>query len=530
MRLSSGQRDEGWGVRHHAGSWRARLAALALSASALAAGVGLCGGIGARAQGAEWSAGPLIQTMPLTLEPGEGLEAGGPFYYRQETEDSRRWGLPPLISVLTTKDGEHGDIYVLPPLFAWHRWGGDRKWQVLQLLSGSNVDAIEAPDTRRFQLFPFFFRQDSPDDTRDYWALVPFYGKLKNRLFRDEAEFVMLPLWLETHKGSVRTRNVLFPFLHLRDGPGIRGWQFFPLAGHEHLVPSTRTNLSDEVEIKPGHDKTFALWPIWFRNRVGLGTTNEGRVDAVLPLWYAERTPARDHTSVLWPFGSRTEDRTEGFRQWNFPWPLVGFARGEGKTLDRVLPLFSVGHTRSLDAQTYLWPLYRRRHLHTPVIDRDRWQLAVVLYSDLKERNLETGKSARRIDAWPFFTWSRDVDGRERLQALAVVEPFSKGTGIRRNWSPVWSLWRDEHDPGRGMSSRSILWNLYRRESGPGRVRSSLLFGLVRSERTTEGTHWRWFGWPRAKSGGAEVGLEKAGDTREAAASPTGGEDVPKHR
>lgn len=462
--------------------------------AALALGLG---GQGAAAEG-DWSAGPLIHTFPLTLEPGDGLEAVGPLWYAHDLEDASLWAVPPLVSVYRSDDGDRGDVYVLPPLFAWHRWGADRKWQLLQWLSGSNVDALEAPDTRRFQLFPFFFWQDSPDDRRDYWALMPFYGKLKNRLFRDESEFVMFPLWLESRKGTVRTRNVLFPFLHLRDGPGMKGWQFFPLAGHEHLDAGTRTNLSDEVEVTPGHDKTFALWPIWFRNRVGLGTTNEGRVDAVLPLWYAERTPARDHTSVLWPFVSRTDDREGGYRQWNLPWPLVGFARGDGKRLDRVLPLFSVGRTKTFEGQTYLWPLYRRRHMHTPAIDRDRWQLGVVFYSDATEKNLETGKTARRIDSWPFFSWTRDPEGRERFQALALMEPFSKGTGIRRNWSPMWSLWRDERDPRGGRSSRSLSWNLYRRDEKPGLTKGSILFGLVRYEVTSAGRRWRWFGAGRA--------------------------------
>jgi hypothetical protein len=65
----------------------------------------------------------------------------------------------------------------------------------------------------------------------------------------------------------------------------------------------------DEVEVVGGHDKTFALWPIWFRNRTGLGTTNAGRVDAALPLYYVERSPLRDHTAVMWPFFSWTDDR-----------------------------------------------------------------------------------------------------------------------------------------------------------------------------------------------------------------------------
>ena len=54
--------------------------------------------------------------------------------------------------------------------------------------------------------------------------MFPLYGHLKNRMFRDESEFVLFPLWLKTRKGTLTTRNVAFPFVHFRDGPGLKGW------------------------------------------------------------------------------------------------------------------------------------------------------------------------------------------------------------------------------------------------------------------------------------------------------------------
>ena len=452
------------------------------------------GGRGRGGAGIEAVAGPLIQTFPLTLEPGgEGLEAVGPLYYEHETEEGRLWALPPLVSSFTSHDRERGEVFVLPPVFSYRKYGDDWRWQLGQWINRSHVDSMADKELKRFNLFPFFFYQDAPDPKRDYWAIFPLYGQLKGRMFRDEAEFVAFPLWLKSRKGTMTTRNVVFPFVHFRDGPGLDGWQFWPLAGHEHLEPSTRTNVADEVEVVAGHDKTFAVWPLWFRNRTGLGTENTNRVDALLPLYYGERSPLRDHTAVMWPFVSWTEDRGEKFHQWNAPWPLVGFAHGEGKTLKRVLPFFSVGHTKTLRAETYLWPLYRRRRLDTESFQRDRRQVAIFLYSDQTDRTVGTDKVSRRIEMWPFFHWTRDAEGRERLQALTVIEPFGRGTGMRRNWAPLWSLWRAESNPSTGASSQSLLWNLYRRETTPERTKGSLLFGLVRYQKTSAGTRWRWF-------------------------------------
>jgi len=441
--------------------------------------------------------GPVYDRFKLTLEPGEGEEAAGPFYYRYEGEDATTVGIPPLVSVQRSHDGERSQWFVLPPLFTSRRYGEDRRWQLLQLLNGSNQDRIEDAGLRRLNLFPIFFYQDSSDPQKDFWALFPLYGTLQNRLFRDEVEFVLFPAWLKTRKGTVTTRNVLFPFIHFRDGPGLSGWQFWPLVGHEQLEPTTRTNVAEEVEVVPGHDKWFGLWPVYFRNRLGLGTDNPSKVDAALPLFYAERSPKRDHTAVVWPLFSWTEDREQKWRQWNAPFPLVGFARGEGKTLDRVIPFFSVGRTKELTFETYMWPLYRRHRLHTPEVSRDREQFGVFLYVDLQEKNLETGQSARRLDSWPLFTWTRNTEGQERLQVFSVIEPLRRGRGIERNWSPLWSVWRQEHDTRTGARSESLLWNLYRRERREGVTKGSILFGLVQYEAGSAGRRWKLFHFGR---------------------------------
>ncbi len=457
-----------------------------------AAGLGAGGTVPVRAgEGRDF--GPFLQDIRLTLEPGDGVEAAGPFYYQHSREEETGWGLAPLISATTSRDGERAQWFVLPPVFSWRKYDRDHRWQILQLINGGGLDKIDDPDVKRFNVFPFFYYQDAPNAEQDFWALFPLYGTVRNRLFRDEIEVVAFPLWMKSRKGTVTTSNVLFPFFHWREGPGLKGWQAWPLVGHEHRNPGTRTNLVDELEVVPGHDKTFALWPVWFRNRLGLGTTNEARVDAAIPLYYVERSPWRDHTEVGFPFFSWTDDRSKQYRQRNLPWPLVSFARGEGKTLDRVLPLFSVGHTATYDSQVYLWPAYRRRHTKTESYERERWQLGVVLYSELTEGNPQTGQWLRRIDSWPLFSWSRDKEGRERLQALALIEPLRRGQGIERNWSPLWSLWRQERNTKTGEEMESLLWNLYRRESAGGTTKGSLLFGLVQYEKTPAGRRWRWF-------------------------------------
>ena len=138
---------------------------------------------------------------------------------------------------------------------------------------------------RRFTLFPIYFQQRSPDPKENYTALVPFYGHLKNRLFRDEIFFVMFPIYSETRKRDVVTDNYLYPFFDVRHGDGLHGWQVWPLVGTEHKDVTTQTNGFGEIETIGGYDKFFALWPIHFCQNTGIGTDNPEKFRADLPFY-----------------------------------------------------------------------------------------------------------------------------------------------------------------------------------------------------------------------------------------------------
>src|SRR5262249_33640809 len=123
------------------------------------------------------------------------------------------------------------------------------------------------------------------------------------------------------------------------------------------------------------------------------------------------------------------------------------------------------------------------------------------LYSDVHEKNTETGEVLRRQDFWPLFTHRRDFAGRERLQILSIFEPvLPNNKSVERDYSLVWSLWRGEKNPQTGAASQSLLWNLYRRETAPATKKISLLFGLFKYQSSPEGTHWRVCYIPAGKS------------------------------
>jgi hypothetical protein len=262
--------------------------------------------------------------------------------------------------------------------------------------------------------------------------------------------------------------------------------------GREHKDVTTRTNGFNEVQTVGGHDDFFLLWPLFFQEKAGIGTDNPEWTQGSIPAYALFRSPKRDSTTVLWPLFSRVDDREQKYREWELPWPLVIIARGEGKTATRVFPFFSRAHTVYLQSDFYLWPVYKYSHFHADPADRERTRILFFLYSDIREKNTETGAARHRVDFWPLYTYHRDFNGNRRLQVLSLLEPYVPNSkSIDRDWSPLWSLWRSEHNPKTGAASQSLLWNLYRHETTPASRKTSLLFGLYQAHSDAEGKHVR---------------------------------------
>lgn len=470
-------------------------------------------------------AGFLYDHHPLTLESGWRTEAIGPFYYKQVTELEKLWALPPLFSrSVTEADSEEYDV--LYPLLTYNRAGAEYRWQLFQLVSFSGGQSQAEIPRDRFTIFPFYFQQRSPDSNQNYTALFPIYGHLKNRIFRSEIDFALWPLYVKTIKrpsasplpddpflslghsffsarrADVTTFNYFYPFFHLRYGEGLFGWQLWPLLGREHKEVTTKTNNWGDLETRYGHDKSFYLWPVYSQMERGIGSTNEESDLLVFPLYRRFRSPARDSTSYLPPLGPTfTEDRARKYHEVGFPWPIIVFTRGEGKTVNRVWPLFGQAKNISLESDFYLWPLYKFNAIRSGPLNRERTRILLFLYSHTEETNKETKETKTRTDLWPLFTHHSDYNGNSRLQILAPLEPFVPASkSIERNWSPLWSIWRSENNPRTGESSQSLLWNLYRRETSPSTKKGSLMFGLIQYESSAEKQSWRLFYLPLKNS------------------------------
>ena len=485
------------------------------------------GGFVLRAGGEDYAlAGPAWQEFRLTLQPGERTEIAGPFWNYETVWDLPKTNQPPAADLLSPPIGlvplpEKVVTFGFAPLFSWERYhdvdatslhilypaityaryGTEYRFHIGQLLSWAGGQEPDGANTKRTTLFPVYFRQRSTDPALNYTALFPIYGHLQGRLFRDEMHFVLWPLYIQTRKRDMITDNYLVPFVHVRHGPGLTGWQVWPLAGAEHQTPHTVTNRFGP-QIAGGRDNHFLLWPVYFHNNLNTGTTNELHQRVVLPFYAGETSPARDARTYLWPLGvKRTDDRANRYRETAVAWPVAIFGRGETKRTDRVFPLYGRTRTPQKDASFLLWPVFRQEKHFSPVMDSRRTSFGMWLYTDSEVHDKTRNRIEWRHDCWPLFVHRHDLQGNERLQILAPLEPILVfKEGVRRSWAPFWSLWRAEKNAETGARSQSLLWNLYRRESAPGVKKCSLLFGLVQYHSTAAGARWRLFYLPAGKA------------------------------
>ena len=216
----------------------------------------------------------------LTLAPPEvnTFDPLGPLCYHRIADSVQTWALAPLFSYTLDRATDFSEFDFLYPLIGYDQFGPEYRFHIIQLFSFSGGQTQSATNVNRFTLFPIYFQQRSAIPELNYTALLPIYGTLKNRLFRDEVHFVMLPLYVQSRKRDIVTDNYLYPIFHLRHGNGLRGWQFWPLIGREHKEITTKTNSWGESELVGGHDKLFVLWPFYLNQTSGIGTDNPQKI------------------------------------------------------------------------------------------------------------------------------------------------------------------------------------------------------------------------------------------------------------
>jgi hypothetical protein len=466
----------------------------------------------ARAQPAEREANFWPVSVRHAAAPGapETWGGAGPFLFRQpvaEPAGGTARGVRPFWVRVDDAQGELRAGYVLYPFLSYRTDGAVFQWSFFELIrrwgrhAGAPAATSAFEENEEFEVFPFWFSRTTADPARNYRALFPIAGTVKNKLTFERLSWVLFPLYVENDKRGATTRYFPWPFLRRTEGAA-HGWGVWPLY--------------TTVE-RPGESRLQTwLWPFGYDSvrqpapEAPAGTPPRRDIGA-LPFYARSTGPGLKSETWLWPFFGYTDlTAPKPHRETRYFWPLFVQGRGgDDKVLNRWAPFYSHSLSKGVEKHWYLWPLLRHAAWDERDVLRERTQFLYFLYWRERQSLLRrpAAPAAQLTHVWPLVsTWDSGA-GRSQWQFPSPLEVFFPGNEkVRLAWSPFFSLARHEQRAP-GDTRTALLWNAVTWEKRAAEERSEFHLGPL-LDVTRHGAARRiaigrgLLGWERAAEGG----------------------------
>ncbi|MFB3887002.1 MAG: hypothetical protein ACE144_17390 [Thermodesulfobacteriota bacterium] len=385
---------------------------------------------------------PLFQYNSDPVEGVREVNGLGPFFIWKKDSARSEWGFRPLL-YWTEDEAELLKRFEFMYPFGKYQVKEEDKKGYLFPLSLYREEEFDEKKRWDFQFFPFFIGET--DKGEDYFGIFPLFGTLLDRFGKDEIRFCLWPLYSESTSEGVRKTNMLWPFFSFIEGEKKKGYRFWPIYGRRE---EAGVSLSE-----------FFLWPIFLRQKKGLDTDDPIEESMIFPFYVSKGSKNFESTTLLWPFFSHAVDRSTGFEEWDFPWPIVQTLKGENLKGMRIFPFYGYKEKEGMRRVFILYPLYQLEE--DRIDDRQEKTVRILLLSRIGTGEGKEGKEeaqSRRI--WPFFDYEKEETGHARL---SIFYPFPfKDEGFERNLFPLFRIFRWERDPEKGTST-NLLWGFYKR-------------------------------------------------------------------
>ncbi len=370
---------------------------------------------------------------------GKALDILGPFFTYRKDKEERDIAFRPFF-YWKEKPENHLRLDYLYPMGKYERT--DREMEsYFRLIYSTRRDLTQPEKQEKDGSFLLAFWGET-DQGKPYGGFFPLYGHLEKRFGRDEMNFFLWPLYSDSREGKSKTTTFFWPILSYSEGDRT-GFKIWPLGGYDRK--------------ENDYDKTFFLWPIFHFEKRHLYTDDPTEVNMVFPLYVSSSSSKRFSRSVLWPFFTYTYDEEDHYTQWDFPWPLLQWAKGDDKSIFRLFPIYGRKYWEGIERGYILWPIYWYVHQ-----DDDTHQKNTDRYFLLSKSEIEVWKKEDkrewRLRIWPFVYYREEKEG-QTYSYWPVLIPVDY-EGYERNWVPLLSLYDYRRSP-KGDSESKFLWGVY---------------------------------------------------------------------
>lgn len=396
-------------------------------------------------------------------EPGEGraTEVGGPFFVYRRDQRGSQVGFRPFF-YWQREEEKYSQLEYLYPLGKYKSTPQEIQSYFMPFyLTRQDLTRGEKKERNFFLAF-----WGETDKGEPYGGFFPLGGSLKNRFGKEEMNFVLWPIYSDSRAGENKTYTFLWPIFTHTSGGGREGFKIWPLLGYE--------NKEKEYE------KSFFLWPFFHFEKRYLYTDDPTEIAMFFPFYVSQASSRRATRTLLWPFFNYTYDEDDHYKQIDFPWPFLQWAKGDDKSIFRIFPFYGHKHWEKRESGYILWPLYwyDRQEEADYSMARRRYLL---FSKDQIEIWGKEGKRARTLRLWPFFYYGLRREGSVHFYFPALLPIDDEG--FERNWGPLLRLYEYQRDAQGDIESR-FLWGFYvhRQNSQRELYELSFLFTLYKAE------------------------------------------------
>jgi len=404
----------------------------------------------------------------------EQITAAGPLFEIQNG-NTRKQAFRPFWSHFSESDRPSEHTHLLYPLFNYYSYPSHYHWHLLNLIRFSKSTENNAYS---FELYPFYFSEQTGNPETSYRALWPLAGNIPNFMGREQFQFALWPLYLKTiHKNEIRY-STPWPFIQRLKGPESHGFALWPLYGSFHRDQK--------------YDHSFVLWPFGYHNVSYLPDGQTFDRFGALPFFQQEKAPGLISQTYLWPFFGFTQesDPRPDYQETRYFWPLLVQGRGEEKYINRWMPLFSHEFKPGRSKTWILWPFWKSSETDLDVLTRERSQFLYFLYWDEIQKNAHQPRIARKTFVWPLLSyWNNPSRDRTQIQFLDPLTVFfPRNEKATFTWNPFFALYR--YDRRETSIRHSALWNLFQWEHSPEQIEQLTLGPLFNYSAKTNNSNW----------------------------------------
>ncbi len=386
---------------------------------------------------------------------------GGPFFIYRRDQRGSEVGFRPFFYWRSAED-KYSQLEYLYPLGKYKKTPQEVESYLMPFYL-TRQDLTRGEKRERNFFLAFWGETESGEP---YGGFFPLGGSLKNRFGKEEMNFVLWPLYSDSREGENKTYTFLWPIFTRTSGGGREGFKIWPIMGYENK----------EQE----YVKSFFLWPFFHFEKRYLYTNDPVEISMFFPFYIEQASSRRATYTILWPFFNYTYDEDENYRQIDFPWPFLQWAKGDDKSILRIFPLYGHKHWEERESGYILWPLYW--YDRQEEADYRMWRHRYLLFSkNQMEIWSKEGKKAQTLRLWPFFYYGLRKEGAVHFYFPALLPIDDEG--FERNWGPLLRLYEYYRSPQGDWESR-FLWGIYLHRQSAQRelYELSFLFTLYRAE------------------------------------------------